>query len=127
MAHRGEKIAIIAVGNFFYKGEAVRLALANDGIDATLINPRYLSGVDEVMLEGLRKDHQIVVTIEDGSLDGGFGERISRFYGPTTMRVLNFGIKKALYDRYDVNQLLRDNDLTDEQILNKIKSVLNNY
>ena len=79
------------------------------------------------MLEGLRKDHQIVVTIEDGSLDGGFGERISRFYGPTTMRVLNFGIKKALYDRYDVNQLLRDNDLTDEQILNKIKSVLNNY
>ncbi len=86
-----------------------------------------MSGVDEVMLEGLRKDHQIVVTIEDGSLDGGFGERISRFYGPTTMRVLNFGIKKALYDRYDVNQLLRDNDLTDEQILNKIKSVLNNY
>ena len=127
MAHRGEKIAIIAVGNFFKKGETIRQSLANDGIDATLINPRYLSGVDENMLDGLEKDHQIVVTIEDGSLDGGFGERISRFYGPTTMKVLNFGIKKALYDRYDVNKLLHDNNLTDEQILASVKSVLNNY
>jgi len=127
MAHRGEEVAIIAVGNFFQKGDAIRQSLANDGIDATLINPRYLSGVDENMLDGLKKDHQIVVTIEDGSLDGGFGERISRFYGPTTMKVLNFGVKKALYDRYDVNKLLFDNNLTDQQILSSIKSVLNNY
>ena len=127
MAYRGEKIAIIAVGNFFQKGEKIRQSLANDGIDATLINPRYLSGVDENMLDGLKKDHQIVVTIEDGSLDGGFGERISRFYGPTIMKVLSFGIKKALYDSYDVNKLLHDNNLTDEQILVSVKSVLNNY
>ena len=122
IVHRGEKIAIIAVGNFFQKGESIRQSLANDGIDATLINPRYLSGVDEDMLDGLKKDHQIVVTIEDGSLDGGFGERISRFYGPTTMKVLNFGVKKALYDRYDVNKLLYDNNLTNEQILTSIKN-----
>jgi 1-deoxy-D-xylulose-5-phosphate synthase len=127
MVYRGKKVAIIAVGNFFQKGETIRKLLANDGIDATLINPRYLSGIDEEMLESLKKDHQIIVTVEDGSLDGGFGERISRFYGPTNMRVLNFGIKKALYDRYDVNKLLHDNHLTDDQIFAKVKSILNEY
>ena len=124
MAHRGEKVAVIAAGDFYQKGEAVVKALADDGIDATLINPRYLSGIDEAMLEDLKKDHQIVATLEDGSLDGGFGERIARFYGPSDMKVLNFGVKKQLYDRYDVNELLKDNHLTEEQIVADIKAVL---
>lgn len=122
--HRGEKVVLLAVGDFFAKGEAVAKALANDGIDATLVNPRYLSGEDTDLLKELEKDHQLAVTIEDGSLDGGFGERIARFYGPSDMKVLNFGVKKQLYDRYDVNQLLRDNHLTEEQIVEDIKSAL---
>ncbi|HEY9551536.1 MAG TPA: 1-deoxy-D-xylulose-5-phosphate synthase [Prevotella sp.] len=124
MAHRGSKVAIIAAGDFYQKGENVVKALAADGIDATLINPRYLSGIDETMLNDLKRDHQLVATLEDGSLDGGFGERIARFYGPSSMRVLNFGVKKALYDRYDVNELMRENHLTDEQIVADIKAVL---
>lgn len=124
VAHRGSRVAVIAAGDFYQKGEAVVKVLANDGIDATLINPRYLSGLDETLLEDLKKDHQLVATIEDGSLDGGFGERIARFYGPSDMKVINFGVKKALYDRYDVKELLKENHLTEEQIVGDIKDIL---
>ena len=120
VAHRGSKVAIIAVGNFFYKAKHVCEMLAERGIDATLINPRYISGTDERLLRDLQADHQLVVTLEDGSIDGGFGDRIARFYGPTDMKTMCFGVKKALYDRYDVSQLMRDNDLLDEQIVGKI-------
>lgn len=122
--HQGNRVAVIAAGDFFQKGEAVVKALAADGIDATLINPRFLSGLDEDLLLRLQADHQIVATIEDGSLDGGFGERIARFYGASDMKVLNFGVRKQLYDRYDVKQLLLDNHLTDEQIVADIKALL---
>ena len=124
VAHRGSKVAIIAMGSFYQKGEAVVKALAEEGVDATLINPRYLTGVDETLLEDLKKDHQVVATLEDGSLDGGFGERIARFYGPSEMKVLNFGVKKQLYDRYDVNELLKENHLTEPQIVEDIKNLL---
>jgi 1-deoxy-D-xylulose-5-phosphate synthase len=76
--------------------------------------PRYISGTDDSMLESLKKDHHLIVTLEDGSLDGGFGERIARFYGPSDMKVMTFGVRKQLYDRYDVEQLMRDNHLTNE-------------
>jgi 1-deoxy-D-xylulose-5-phosphate synthase len=122
----GSEVAIIAVGNFFQKGETVTKALTDEGIEATLINPRYLTGVDEALLERLKAEHRLVVTLEDGCIDGGFGERIARFYGPTDMKVLCLGIKKALYDRYDVEQLLHDNELLDEQIVAKVKQLLNN-
>ena len=122
---KGQKVAIIAAGDFYQKGQEIVEALkANEKIDATLINPRYLSGIDEKVLHDLEFSHQIVVTLEDGTLDGGFGERIARFYGSSQMKVLNFGVKKQLYDRYDVNQLLKDNNLTNEQILAEIKKVL---
>ena len=125
VAHRGARVAIIAVGDFFQKGEAVRQLLTDKGIDATLINPRYLSGLDEQLLEDLKADHSLVATIEDGSLDGGYGETVARFYGPSDVRVLNFGVRKMLYDRYDVNQLLTDNHLQDQQIAEDIMQVLN--
>ena len=124
VAHRGKDVAIIAVGDFFQKGEAVRQLLAEKGIDATLINPRYLSGLDEQLLNELKADHSLVATIEDGGLDGGYGETVARFYGPSAMRVLNFGVRKALYDRYDVNQLLTDNHLQDQQIADDILKVV---
>ena len=124
MTKKGSKVALIGVGNFYQKAQAVAALLAAQGIDATVINPRYLTGVDETMLNKLREDHEIVATLEDGSLDGGFGERIARFYGATSMRVLNFGVKKALYDRYDVQELMRENHLLDEQIAEDILQTL---
>ena len=125
VAHHGEKVAIIAEGSFFQKGENVVRLLATKGIDATLINPRYLNAVDAETLDSLKANHQLVVTLEDGSKDGGFGERIASYYGPSNMKVLVGGIKKGLYDRYDVNQLLSDNRLLDEQIVEDIISLLN--
>lgn len=122
--HRGSRVAILAAGNFFQKGERVCRLLANKGIDATLINPRWLSGIDEQLLNELKNNHELVVTLEDGSLDGGFGERISRYYGTTSMRVLNCGVRKQLYDRYDVEQLLEANHLKDEQIVADVMQLL---
>ena len=118
-------VAITAVGDFFQKGEAVRQLLAEKGIDATLINRRYLSGLDEQLLDELKADHTVVATIEDGSIDGGYGETVARFYGSSAMRVLNFGVRKMLYDRYDVDQLLTDNHLQDQQIADDIMQVVN--
>lgn len=124
VAHHGEKVAIIAEGSFFQKGENVVRLLATKGIDATLVNPRYLNAVDAETLDSLKANHQLVVTLEDGSKDGGFGERIASYYGPSSMKVLVGGIKKGLYDRYGVNQLLSDNRLLDEQIVEDIISLL---
>ena len=124
VGHRGSRVALIAAGNFYQKGDRVRQLLVGQGIDATLINPRYLTGVDTALLDELKKDHAVVATLEDGTLDGGFGERIARHYGPSAMRVLNLGVKKQLYDRYDVDELLRENHLTDEQIAEDVLATL---
>lgn len=118
--HKGKNVAIIAAGSFFQKGENVARLLTENGINATLINPRYLNDVDTDTLEGLKTDHQLVVTLEDGCKDGGFGERIASFYGLSDMKVLVGGIKKGLYDRFDVNKLISDNNLLDEQIVDEI-------
>ena len=72
------------------------------------------------MLEALKKDHAKVITLEDGILDGGFGEKIARFYGPADMKVYNYGLKKAFIDRYSVEEILRENHLTPEQIVQDV-------
>ena len=115
--HRGSKVAVIAAGSFYQKGESVVGLLAEKGIDATLINPRYLNDVDAATLDALKPDHQLVVTLEDGCKDGGFGERIAAYYGTSDMKVLVCGVKKGLYDRFDVEQLLSDSRLLDAQIV----------
>ncbi len=113
----GSKVAVVAAGSFYQKGESVVGLLAEKGIDATLINPRYLNDVDAATLDALKPDHQLVVTLEDGCKDGGFGERIAAYYGTSDMKVLVCGVKKGLYDRFDVEQLLSDNRLLDAQIV----------
>lgn len=118
--HKGTKVAIIAAGSFYQKGENVVRLLADKGIDATLVNPRYLNEVDAETLDSLKADHQLVVTLEDGSKDGGFGERIASYYGPSDMRVMVCGIRKGLYDRFDVHELLSDNRLLDDQIVEDV-------
>lgn len=121
MTHKGSKVAIVALGAFYGLGKQVAALLKEQkGIDATLINPRYITGLDEEMLESLKADHEKVITLEDGALEGGFGEKIARFYGDSDMKTLCFGIKKGLYDRYDYQQLAKDNELTPEQIVARV-------
>ena len=122
--HEGSKVAIIAAGSFYQKGENVVRLLADKGIDATLVNPRYLNEVDADSLEALKTNHKLVVTLEDGCKDGGFGERIASSYGTSDMKVLVCGIKKGLYDRYDVEQLLKNNRLLDEQIVEDVLALI---
>lgn len=122
--HEGSKVAIIAAGSFYQKGENVVRLLADKGIDATLVNPRYLNEVDADSLEALKTNHKLVVTLEDGCKDGGFGERIASYYGTSDMKVLVCGIKKGLYDRYDVEQLLKNNRLLDEQIVEDVLALI---
>ncbi len=125
LTRRGDTVAVVALGSFYVLGEAVTDKLRADaGIDATLINPRYITGVDEQMLDALKADHRIVVTLEDGVLDGGFGEKIARYYGDSDMRVLNYGVRKEFADRYAVGELLEKNRLTDAQIVEDIRFLL---
>lgn len=125
MTRRGDTVAVVALGSFYALGEAVTDKLRADaGIDATLINPRYITGVDAQMLDALKADHRVVVTLEDGVLDGGFGEKIARYYGDSDMRVLNYGVRKEFADRYAVAELMRENRLTDVQITADILHLL---
>ncbi|MBQ7483123.1 MAG: 1-deoxy-D-xylulose-5-phosphate synthase [Bacteroidaceae bacterium] len=121
---KGSEVAIIAAGSFYQKGENVVRLLADKGIDATLINPRYLSGIDAKTLDALKANHKLAVTLEDGCKDGGFGERIAAYYGTSNMKVMVGGIKKDLYDRFDAQKLLADNRLLDEQIVEDITNII---
>lgn len=122
---KGSKVAIIALGGFYSLGQqAAEKIKEESGVDATLINPVYITGQDEALLENLKKDHDVVITLEDGCLDGGFGEKIARFYGASDMKVLNFGLKKEFVDRYDVAEVLKENHLTPEQIAKDVAAVL---
>ncbi len=118
---KGEKIAILALGDFYQLGEELAKEIKEKlNITPTLINPRYITGLDEELLNELKQNHNQVITLEDGILEGGFGEKIASFYGNTDMKVKNYGIKKAFYDKYDVNELLKANKLTTQQILAEI-------
>lgn len=124
VTRQGSLVAIIAAGSFYQKGENVAEILAAKGINATLINPRYLNAVDAETLDSLKAEHSLVVTLEDGCKDGGFGERIASYYGISDMKVLVSGVKKDLYDRYNLRQLLDDNRLLDEQIVDDILAII---
>lgn len=121
---QGDTVAIVALGSFYALGEPVAAILREKGIQATLINPRYITGLDEPVLEGLKADHRLVVTLEDGVLDGGFGEKIARYYGNSPMRVLNYGLRKEFVDRYAADELMEANRLTDSQIAADILDIL---
>lgn len=122
---KGSKVAILGLGTFYENAvKAADILKASHGIDATVINPYYISGIDADTLNELKKDHAVVATLEDGYLEGGFGAKIAAFYGSSDMKVLNFGIKKEFIDRYDVAEVLKDNHLTPEQIAEDIAATL---
>ena len=123
--NEGSKVAIIALGAFFELGGKVKAKLKNSmNIDATLINPRFITGIDKEMLTELMANHEVVITLEDGILDGGFGEKITRFYGAKDMKVLNFGATKEFTDKVDVKELFNRYHLTDDLIVEDIKNIL---
>lgn len=118
MTQKGEKIAIIGLGTFYHLGEKIaKLYQEKTGTQITVINPMYITGVDKKLLEELKKDHNLVITLEDGILDGGFGEKIARFYGNSDVKVLNYGLKKEFLDRCDIEELLTRNRLKADLIL----------
>ncbi|WP_268811086.1 1-deoxy-D-xylulose-5-phosphate synthase [Treponema berlinense] len=122
---KGEKVAVVALGDFYQKGEALAAAIKSAlGFEPTLINPRFASGVDKKLLEDLKKDHGLVITLEDGITSGGFGEKIASFYGISNMKVKNYGLEKKFYDRYNPAGLLKELGMTTEQILADVKEIL---
>ena len=120
VTEKGNKIALIGLGTFYSLALQTAEMLEKKGIHATVINPYYITGLDKGLLEKLKADHDTVVTLEDGILNGGFGEKIARFYGSSDMKVYNYGLKKEFLDRYDVNEVLKENHLTAEQIVNDV-------
>ena len=121
----GEKVAILALGDFYQRGEELAAALEKElGIKPTLINPRYASGIDEKLLTDLLSKHQLVLTLEDGILDGGFGQKVAAFYGNKPMKVKNYGLKKEFYDRYNPQDLLKQLGMTTAQIIADVRGLI---
>ena len=127
LVSRGKDVAILGLGNFFALGEQVSSALKDRGIEATLINPRFISGLDESLLDSLVSDHRLVVTLEDGALEGGYGEKVARHYGPTSVKTLCFGARKEFVDRYAPADFFAANHLTVPQIVEDILQSLGGF
>lgn len=119
--HKGQKVAILGVGSLLPLAQKVQNEL---DFDATVIDPRDISKLDEATLTSLEKDHQLVVTLEEASLSGGFGEKVSRFYGNTDVHTLNFGAAKRFNDRETTAELWHEFKLTPEQIVSEINANL---
>ena len=127
LVSRGKDVAILGLGNFFALGEQVSSALKERGIEATLINPRFISGLDESLLDSLVSDHRLVVTLEDGALEGGYGEKVARHFGPTSVKTLCFGARKEFVDRYAPADFFAANHLTVPQIVEDILQSLGGF
>lgn len=117
ITREGSKIALLGLGNFYHMANEVADELAKQGIEATVVNGVFASGIDKELLEGLKANHSVVFTLEDGVIEGGWGERIASFYGPSNMKVKNYGIAKEFHDRYNPAELLKQNGTSVEQIV----------
>lgn len=121
----GERVAILALGGFFQLGEqTAHLLTERTGITPTLVNPRFITGLDVPTLEGLEEKHSLVVTIEDGILSGGFGARIAQFYAARPVKVLNCGFSMDIPNHFKPRELMEQNRLTPECIVDDIISAI---
>lgn len=125
ITRQGSQVAIIGAGDFYVKAEQVAQILEQKGITPTIINPRFLSGIDTDLLKSLEKDHALVVTIEDASVEGGFGQRVASVLGDSSMKVLNFGLAKKFVNKYRTADLEQLNNLLPPQIAESILATLN--
>lgn len=122
VTQRGEKIALFALGDFYQMGEEFAASIEEEfGFIPSLVNPRYITGVDVELLEELKSDHQFVITLEDGIVEGGYGQKITNYYSTSAMKVVNLGFKKEFINDYVVNDILEDNRLTIQHIIHLIK------
>ncbi|WP_288940179.1 transketolase C-terminal domain-containing protein, partial [uncultured Streptococcus sp.] len=94
------------------------------GISATIVNPKFITGLDEELLDSLESDHQVVVTLEDGVLEGGYGQMVASYLGDADLKVQNYGVEKAFHDRYNAQELLAENGITVDNIVKNIIKVL---
>ena len=125
VTREGSKVAVLALGDFYDLGEKTVEALSSTlGIEATLVKPYFASGVDQNLLDNLVKDHDVIVTIEDGIIEGGWGQNIASYLGTSSARVLNYGVKKAFYDRVNIADLMRESHLEPQLIAADVKQVL---
>lgn len=123
--HQGEKVAILALGDFYQMGESLAGAVKERlGFEPTLVNPRFASTIDTELLEQLKENHRLVVTLEDGILDGGFGQKIAAYYATSDIKVKNYGLEKKFYDRYDPAKLLEELGMTNEAMVDDIRELL---
>lgn len=119
------EIVIIWLGSFYHLWEKVKELIDKElNINSTLINPKFASWIDKEMLEELKKNHKVVITLEDWGLEWGFGEKITRFYGVSNMKVLNYWAQKEFTDRVPLSELYEKYHLTPELILADIKEIL---
>lgn len=125
LEQEGEKVAIIALGDFYQRGKKVAENIKEKlGFKPTLINPRFATGLDTKLLNKLKDDHNIVITLEDGILDGGFGQKIASYFGDTNIKVKNYGLQKKFYDRYNPEELLKEENMDIESIIEYINNNL---
>ncbi len=124
ITRRGSRVAILGLGSYYQLGEKACDLLLSRGVEATLINPRIITSLDTVTLEALKTDHELVVTLEDGQIDGGWGEKIARYYGDSDIKVLVRGQRKQFEDHYIVEELLKANRLTPEQVAGDVMDVI---
>lgn len=125
IAQKGKQVAIIAVGSMFETGKQVCENLKQRGIVPTLINPVVLSSLDCVTLENLKDTHSLVVTLEEGILEGGYGQKIASFFGDSAIHVKNFGLEKSFFGDYEPQRLLEQNGLTAEAVTSYVLQSLN--
>lgn len=125
IVEKGSDIAIIGLGNFFnFAKELKQEILTKLNINSTLINPKFITGIDNELSEDLKQNHKLVITLESGILNGGFGEKISRFYGNSNMKVLNYGARKEFTDRADIKELYKKYHLTKELIIEDVEKLI---
>lgn len=121
LVEAGEKVAILGLGDYFAMAGELKSELKNKlGINATLINPKFITGLDNELLNSLKAQHSVVITLESGILDGGFGEKVARYFGSTDVKVLNYGGFKEFTDRVATEELYEKYHLTPEAICNDV-------
>lgn len=120
----GKKVAIIGLGDFYQRGEKIAKEVENSlGFKPTLINPRFASGIDTEVLDSLKENHKLIITLEDGILDGGFGQKVASYLGDSNVQVKNYGLKKKFYDRYNPEELLKDEKMDLDSVVDYIKNI----
>ena len=121
VTHEGEKVAIFGLGGFYQLAEKVAAELKTQhNIDATIVNPRFISGIDTTLIDQLQVNHDLIITLEDGQVEGGFGSKVAAYCGTKAVKVINYGATKDFTDRVSLTELYDRYRLNPEQIIEDI-------